>query len=439
MVGVHRNGCGRGVILGGKIGYQVVRLGKSSRVLPGMAPGVYRVDNWFYLFKARAGGIYPGTLPLDRVEVLVFVNHQLGDMSHHKKIFVTPSLTKKVFANMKKEGKSFSRIITPLFATMMVQAPEDIEEAKIKEETEVPHIEPQTKESVPTPSNNLLPSGDDRMQLTELMNLCTNSQKQVLDLEKAKTAQAKEIANLNKRVKKLERKKKLRTLGLKECTRDENHIRTLRDYSQPSLEGYKNTIKLPIGNDMTMRKRQKSTRGQSSSSQEVFIEEKVQRLEMRIEKYFLMTDYALWEVILNGDSPPRTRSVDGVEKAYPPTTAEEKLARKNELKARGNLLMALPNEHQLKFNSYKSAKSLMEAIEKRSLPSEWKTPTLIWKKKPDLETLSMDDLYNNLKIYEAEVISVMDKAMTDEAEDGPTNFAFMSYTSSSSSSSDSEV
>nr|GEW74874.1 hypothetical protein [Tanacetum cinerariifolium] len=69
--------------------------------------------------------------------------------------------------------------------------------------------------------------------------------------------------------------------------------------------------------------------------------------------------------ILNGDSPPPTRSFDGVEKPYPPTTVEEKLARKNELKARGTLLMALPNEYQLKLNSYKTTKSLMEAIEKR--------------------------------------------------------------------------
>nr|GEY07323.1 hypothetical protein [Tanacetum cinerariifolium] len=87
--------------------------------------------------------------------------------------------------------------------------------------------------------------------------------------------------------------------------------------------------------------------------------------KMRIEQYFLMTDYTLWEVILNGDSPLPTRSVEGVETPYPPITVEEKLARKNELKARGTLLMALPNEHQLKFNSYKTAKSLMEAIEKR--------------------------------------------------------------------------
>nr|GEY78736.1 xylulose kinase-1 [Tanacetum cinerariifolium] len=87
---------------------------------------------------------------------------------------------------------------------------EDAEE-KERRETEVPHTEPQTKESVPTTSNDPLPSGEDRMQLTKLMNLCTNLQKQVLDLEKAKTTQAKEIADLKKRVKKLEGKKKLRT------------------------------------------------------------------------------------------------------------------------------------------------------------------------------------------------------------------------------------
>nr|GFD32698.1 hypothetical protein [Tanacetum cinerariifolium] len=48
-----------------------------------------------------------------------------------------------------------------------------------------------------------------------------------------------------------------------------------------------------------------------------------------------------------------------------PITVEQKLARKNELKARGTLLMDLPDKHQLKFNSHKDAKPLMEAIEKR--------------------------------------------------------------------------
>ncbi|GKB80023.1 ribonuclease H-like domain-containing protein, partial [Tanacetum coccineum] len=160
--------------------------------------------------------------------------------------------------------------------------------------------------------------------------------------------------------------------------------------------------------------------------------------KIRIEQYFLMIDYALSEVIVNGDSPPPKRTVYGVKQTYPPTTAEEKLARKNELKARGTLLMALPNEHQLN--------------------------------KPDLDTLSMDDLYNNLKIYETEVKgssrenrnrepvrrnvtveTTETKALValdglgdprenknrEPAEEGPTNFVLMAYTSSGSSSSSS--
>ncbi|GKA60018.1 hypothetical protein Tco_0759331 [Tanacetum coccineum] len=45
--------------------------------------------------------------------------------------------------------------------------------------------------------------------------------------------------------------------------------------------------------------------------------------KIRIEQYFLMTNYALWDIIVNGDSPPPKITVDGVEKTYPPTTAEE--------------------------------------------------------------------------------------------------------------------
>nr|GEX16008.1 ribonuclease H-like domain-containing protein [Tanacetum cinerariifolium] len=78
-----------------------------------------------------------------------------------------------------------------------------------------------------------------------------------------------------------------------------------------------------------------------------------------------MTDYSLWEVILNGDSPPPTRIVDGAVQIVSPTTVEQRLAKKNKLNARGTLLMALPDKHQLKFNIYKDAKSLIEAIEKR--------------------------------------------------------------------------
>nr|GFB38040.1 ribonuclease H-like domain-containing protein [Tanacetum cinerariifolium] len=87
--------------------------------------------------------------------------------------------------------------------------------------------------------------------------------------------------------------------------------------------------------------------------------------KIRIEQYFLMINYSLWEVILNGDSPVPTRVVEGVLQPVAPTTAEQRLAQKNELKARGTLLMALPDKHPLKFNSHKDAKTLMEAIKKR--------------------------------------------------------------------------
>nr|GEV65739.1 putative reverse transcriptase domain-containing protein [Tanacetum cinerariifolium] len=87
---------------------------------------------------------------------------------------------------------------------------------------------------------------------------------------------------------------------------------------------------------------------------------------MRIEQYFLMTDYSLWEVILNGDSPIRTRIVEGILQLVAPTTAEQQLARKNELKP-------------------------------------VKTHTLIWRNKADLKEQSLNDLFNSLKIYEAKV------------------------------------
>nr|GEY17345.1 hypothetical protein [Tanacetum cinerariifolium] len=64
-------------------------------------------------------------------------------------------------------------------------------------------------------------------------------------------------------------------------------------------------------------------------------------------------------------SQPITKLVDSKETIIPPTTVEEKAQRRAELKAISTLLMALPNKHQLKFNSYKDAKSLMQAIKNR--------------------------------------------------------------------------
>ncbi|GJR71831.1 hypothetical protein Tco_0084196 [Tanacetum coccineum] len=86
---------------------------------------------------------------------------------------------------------------------------------------------------------------------------------------------------------------------------------------------------------------------------------------IRIEHYIQMIDYSLREVIKNGNTAPKTIVVDGVEKVIPPTTAKEKAQKRLEVKARSTLMMGIPNERQLKFNSIKDAKLLLEAIEKR--------------------------------------------------------------------------
>ncbi|GJY04541.1 hypothetical protein Tco_0370481, partial [Tanacetum coccineum] len=181
---------------------------------------------------------------------------------------------------------------------------------------------------------------------------------------------------------------------------------------------------------------------------------------MRMEQYLQCIDYTLWEIIENGNAPIVTKTVDGKETVIPPTSVEEKAQRRAELKARSTLLMALPNEHQLKFNSYKDAKTLMQAIENRfggntatkktqknllkqqyenfaasstevieqtyerlqklisqlemhgevipqedinqkflrSLSQEWTMHTIVWRNKPEIETLSLDDLFNNLRL-----------------------------------------
>ncbi|GJR30438.1 hypothetical protein Tco_1106670, partial [Tanacetum coccineum] len=181
-----------------------------------------------------------------------FLDKQVEGMTKHKEIYVIPSHTKKVFANMKRQGKGFSGRGTPLFETMIVQAQEEGEGSEmlnvpqhtstinqpsssqslkkqkprktIKQNTEVSQPSDPTQpmadktenmESIRIHSNDPLLSGEDRLKLNELLELCTKLSERVLDLENTKTSQAAEITKLKERVKKLERRNKSRTLGLK--------------------------------------------------------------------------------------------------------------------------------------------------------------------------------------------------------------------------------
>ncbi|GKA81293.1 hypothetical protein Tco_0787985 [Tanacetum coccineum] len=126
-------------------------------------------------------------------------------MSTHKKIFVNPFHTKKVFANMKRAGKDFSGRITPLFDTMMVQPVEEIGEDSDHPTDSTPiHIIDQPSPSPNPRRNNHLRRLRDRRQRFLKMR---QSMKKVLDLQKLKDAQAKEIAALKKRIQRLERRK----------------------------------------------------------------------------------------------------------------------------------------------------------------------------------------------------------------------------------------
>ncbi|GJT56538.1 putative ribonuclease H-like domain-containing protein [Tanacetum coccineum] len=175
-----------------------------------------------------------------------------------------------------------------------------------------------------------------------------------------------------------------------------------------------------------------------------------------------LQDYALWEVIKNGNSfKPKTlvsANTDGTSTLTisGPVTTEKKIQKRNDVKARSILLMALPNENQLTFNQHKVAKTLFEAIQSRfggndatkktqktllkqtyenfnaskdlnlkflrSLPAEWNTHVVVWRNKPDLETMSIDDLYNNFKIVEQEVKT----SVSSSSNSGSQNMAFVS-------------
>nr|GEV51585.1 hypothetical protein [Tanacetum cinerariifolium] len=137
--------------------------------------------------------------------------------------------------------------------------------------------------------------------------------------------------------------------------------------------------------------------------------------KLRIEQYFQVQDYAIWDVIENGNSF----------KPVPQTTTNAD--------ARSMLLMALPNEHLLTFSQYKDAKTLFEAIQARfggndatkktqrnllkqmyenlNAPSTESLDSIFNRLQKivsqlailDLDTMSIDDLYNNFKVVEQEV------------------------------------
>ncbi|GJZ36639.1 putative ribonuclease H-like domain-containing protein [Tanacetum coccineum] len=130
---------------------------------------------------------------------------------------------------------------------------------------------------------------------------------------------------------------------------------------------------------------------------------------LRIESYIQLQDYALWEIIEEGNSfkpvARTTTNEDGTSTTTIPgaVTAEQKILKKNDLKARSILMMTLPSEHLLTFNKHKDAKSLFEAIEARFGGNEATKKTQKTLLKQMYETFnassseSLDSIFNRLQ------------------------------------------
>nr|GEV18170.1 hypothetical protein [Tanacetum cinerariifolium] len=122
---------------------------------------------------------------------------------------------------------------------------------------------------------------------------------------------------------------------------------------------------------------------------------------LRIEQYFQVQDYALWDVIENENSfilaDQTTTNADGTSTTLipSPVTTEEKVQKKNDLKARSMLLMALSNEHLMTFNQYKDAKTLFAAIQIRFGGNEATKKTQKTLLKQMYENFSAPSTYTN--------------------------------------------
>nr|GEU85719.1 ribonuclease H-like domain-containing protein [Tanacetum cinerariifolium] len=201
--------------------------------------------------------------------------------------------------------------------------------------------------------------------------------------------------------------------------------------------------------------------------------------KMMIEQYFLMTDYALWEVILNGDSPPLIRYVEDVETPYPPTTIKENL---NDAVIY-SFFPSQSNSPQLDNEDLKQ----IDHDDLEEIDLKWQMAMLTMRARRFLqktrrnlgvkgtETIGFDK--NKVECYNCHIIGHFSRECrafkhqdnknreaprrtvpvedtnsnplvsqcdrlgydwSDQSEDGPTNFALMAYTSSSSSSLDTE-
>ncbi|GJU53436.1 hypothetical protein Tco_1227150 [Tanacetum coccineum] len=209
---------------------------------------------------------------------------------------------------------------------------------------------------------------------------------------------------------------------------------------------------------------------------------------MRMRQYICHTDHNLWDVIVNGDLEEEPAPTGETSALPAPKTAKQLAAKRNQERVKSILLLAIPDEYLLKFHNVADAKSLWAAIKARfggneeskkmqknvlkhqfenfttasnesldkaydrfqklisqlevhgapiskedinqkflrSLPPSWNQIALIMRNKPDIDEIDIDDLYNNLRVYEDEMKRSSSSTSTSQ------NLAFLSSENTSS-------
>ncbi|GJX95655.1 ribonuclease H-like domain-containing protein [Tanacetum coccineum] len=149
---------------------------------------------------------------------------------------------------------------------------------------------------------------------------------------------------------------------------------------------------------------------------------------MEMEHYLEYIDNEVWKVIQNGNSKKRiSTGKDGIVRILSPVTAAEIQAVEKERKAKNILLMAIPKEHMRSLEAHGAEVSTEDANHKflRSLPAAWSNLAMTMRTKPEVDTLSIDDLYNNLRVFEQEIQGASKTSSSAQ------NVAFVSQSKSS--------
>nr|GEU78508.1 hypothetical protein [Tanacetum cinerariifolium] len=160
--------------------------------------------------------------------IQLIIQNQIGDLFSHTTKYTSPSMTQKVFMNIRRVGKGFSRVETPLFEGILVVG-ENVEEGIVEErvqddaaaqdgvsatiEEDVQHTPPSSPQPQPQAQPQAADFPLDLLQIT--LDACAALTSRIEQLESKKVSQALEITKLKKRVKRLEKGHKVKVLKLR--------------------------------------------------------------------------------------------------------------------------------------------------------------------------------------------------------------------------------